>query len=245
MHILVTRPEADAAALKLPLEAMGHRVSLAPMMTISFENAEPVGVRDCTALIATSRNGLRGLEHQRAKLTPDIFKVPLYAVGPGTAALAKTLGFMRVIEGPATAADLVPLLVRDLDPSKDILVHLAGDTLAFDLNDVLTPLGFCLYQPVVYRSVPVSALPPGVAQDIAEGRIDAIVLMSPRTAQTFVNLVMKQGLVQTARKTSYICLSAAVSNQLGALQPVRTEVALKPNLEETLGAVRRLTEQFR
>jgi uroporphyrinogen-III synthase len=245
MHILVTRPEADAAALKLPLEAMGHRVSLAPMMTISFEGAEPIGVSSCTALIATSRNGLRGLEHQLAKLNLNMFNVPLYAVGPGTASLAKSLGFMNVIEGPATAADLVPLFVRDLDPSKDILVQLAGDTLAFDLKEALTPLGFCLHQPVVYRSVPASELPPSVAQDLAEGRIDAIVLMSPRTAQTFVNLVVEQGLAHAARKTSYICLSAAVLSQLDALQPVRTVVALKPNLEETLGAVRRLTEQFR
>jgi uroporphyrinogen-III synthase len=245
MHILVTRPEADAAALKLPLEAMGHRVSLAPMMTISFEGAEQIDLSSCTALIATSRNGLRGLEHQLAKLTPNMFNVPLYAVGPGTASLAKSLGFMKVIEGPATAADLVPLLVRDLQPSKDVIVHVAGDTLAFDLKEALTPLGFCFHQPVVYRSVPASQLPSGVAQDLAEGRIDAVVLMSPRTAQTFVNLVINQGLALTARKTSYICLSAAVSGQLDALQPVRTEVALKPNLEETVGAVRRLTEQFR
>lgn len=245
MRILVTRPEADAAALKLPLEGMGHRVSLAPMMTISFEAAEPIDLYGCTALIATSRNGLRGLEHQLAKLTPDIFKVPLYAVGPGTASLAKTLGFHKIIEGPAAAADLVPLLVRDLDPSKVILVQLAGDTLAFDLNEALTPLGFSLRQPVVYRSVPVSELPLEVAQDLAEGRLDAVVLMSPRTAQTFVNLVTQRGLLQQARKTSYICLSAAVSSQLDALHPVRTEVALKPNLEETIAAVRRLSDQFR
>ena len=245
MHILVTRPEADAVALKLPLEAMGHQVSHAPMIEISFADADPVDVRSCCALIATSRNGLRGLERQLATLTPDTFKLPVYAVGPGSAAAAKALGFSRVIEGPASAAGLVPLVTRDLQPSDGALVHLAGDKLAFDFHAALGPLGFELRQPVVYRSVPAAGLPEGVAQDLARGQIDAVVLMSPQTAQTFVNVTTSAGLASAARQLAFVCLSDAVLKQLDAWQPVRAEAARSPNLEETVGAVKRLTQQFR
>ncbi len=245
MHILVTRPEADAGSLALPLEAMGHRVSLAPMIEISFANADAIDLSDCTAVIATSRNGLRGLQSQVPQLGPRVLTVPLFAVGPGTAALARELGFDQIFEGPAAAADLLSLIKQHLDPAKDILVHVSGDKLAFDLAGALAPLGFTLRQPVVYRSVPVAAFPPGVADDLALGVLDAVVLMSPITAQTFAGRAVAQGLEAPARKLAFVCLSEAVAAQIQALKPREIVIAAKPNLEEILVAVAKLTEQFR
>ena len=34
MHVLVTRPETDAAELKAALEAQGHEVTVEPLLTI-------------------------------------------------------------------------------------------------------------------------------------------------------------------------------------------------------------------
>ena len=234
MHILVTRPEADAAALQVPLEAMGHRVSLAPMLEVSFNGAEPVDLDNCAGLIATSRNGLRGFEHQRPSFRPQALQLPLFAVGPGTAALARSLGFERVIEGPATAQDLVPVVSKSLKPSSGALVRLAGDNLAFDLKAALAPFGYGLRQPVVYRTAAATRLPADVEENVVLGRIDAVILMSPKTAQTFVAIVTDRGLAEAARKLSFICLSGAVAGSLAPWQPVRTAVASKPNLDEIL-----------
>jgi uroporphyrinogen-III synthase len=245
MHILVTRPEADAASLAVPLGALGHRVSVAPMMEISFASADAIDLSDCSALIATSRNGLRGLQRQMSELGQGTLALPLFAVGPGTAALARSLGFSQVIEGAATAAELVPLLTHHLNPAKDIPVHVCGDKLAFDLAAALKPLGFKFRQPVVYRSVPVSALPPGVAGDLEQERLDAVILMSPQSAQTFANVLAAQGFEGCARKLAFVCLSEAVATQIRGLSPRDIVIAAKPNLEEILVAVSKLTEQFR
>ena len=255
MHILVTRPAADADTLRQPLEAMGHRVSLAPMIEISFADAEPIDLTNCAALIATSRNGLKALEHRRASLPTEIWQLRLFAVGPGTAALARSLGFQHVIEGPGSAAELVPVITNSVRPAAGTLVHLSGDHAAFDLKAALASLGYSLRQPIAYRSMAATSLPPEVEIDFAHGRIDAVILMSPKSAQTFVSLVTARGLSDVALRACYICLSDAVARQLGAQrlgggqlgswQPLWVEVASKPNIDEILFQLSRLNKPFR
>lgn len=242
MHILVTRPEADAATLAVPLEAMGHRVSLAPMITIDY-CAELLELSGSAALIATSRNGLRALTGQGAPLPTRILALPVFVVGPGTAALARSLGFTSVIEGAGTAAGLVPAIVQHQSVEAGPLVHLAGDQLAFDLKGALSCLGYNLRQPIVYRSVAATSLPASVEQDLSRGRIEAVILMSPKSAQTFVNLVKERGLGEKASQCQYICLSAAVAEQLESLQPHGIAVAVQPALDGLLQVVSRLASQ--
>lgn len=250
MHILVTRPAADADTLRQPFEAMGHRVSLAPMIEISFADAEPIDLTECAALIATSRNGLKALEQRRADLPPEIWQLRLFAVGPGTAALARSLGFQHVIEGPGSATELVPVITNAVNPASGTLVQLSGDHAAFDIKAAMIPLGYSVRQPIVYRAMAAPSLPAEVEKDFAHGRIDAVILMSPKSAQTFVSLITARGLDDAAKKACYICLSDAVARQLGApqlggWQPLQVKVALKPNLDEILVLISRLNEPFR
>ena len=58
MHLLVTRPESDADPMRVRLEAMGHRVSLCPLITIELAPDAAVHLDGVQALVATSRNGL-------------------------------------------------------------------------------------------------------------------------------------------------------------------------------------------
>ena len=61
MHVLVTRPEPDAAELKAALEVLGHEVSLEPLLAISSLPIEPTVFEGARGVIVTSRNGLRAL----------------------------------------------------------------------------------------------------------------------------------------------------------------------------------------
>src|SRR5262245_6835476 len=101
MRLLVTRPAADAVEIKAHLVAQGHEVLIEPLVEISFEDADPIEVVGVQALVATSRNGLRALAN-----SPDFdeaLNLPVFAVGPGTAATARALGMTQVLKGPATA----------------------------------------------------------------------------------------------------------------------------------------------
>ena len=235
MRIIVTRPESDARILQARLEALGHDVIKEPLLAIDFATAEAVELAGAQAVIATSRNGLRGLE--RRNMVDEAKKLPLFAVGPGTVAAARTLGFELILSGRGTGQDLVPEILAHMDPHAGHIVHLAGDTLAFDLAGELAEHGFRIVQPVVYRMAPAKALSATTAFEITAGEADAVILLSPRTADVWVDLMRKQGLIEASRHLLHLCLSQAVARRLGPLGRIRTEIAAHPTLDELLALV--------
>jgi uroporphyrinogen-III synthase len=235
MRLLVTRPEPDALRLMASLEEAGHEATVDPLLTVSFEGTEAVDVEEAQALIATSRNALRALRASPA--LPRARQLPLFAVGKATAAEARGLGFAVVVTGAGTAAELVAHIVSALDPAAGLLVHLAGDTVAADLAGELEGHGFRVARPVVYRMLPATTFAHATVEQLAEGEIDGIILMSPRTAAIYAGLVRKHGLTSAVRSLPHFCLSAAVARRLQPLGPPPTRVAEAPRLEELLALV--------
>lgn len=235
MNILVTRPEPDALKLKARLEALDNGVVVEPLMSVEFVDDEPVDLSEAQAIIATSRNALRALKHQRSHTVAA--KLPIFAVGPGTADEARKLGFEIIITGAGHARDLVPQIIATLDPQSGMLVHLAGDTLAFDMAAELAEHGFRVEQPVVYRMAAAKSLKPQTIAAIYDGDLDAVMLLSPRTADIWVSLVKKHGIEDAARGMRHLCLSPAVARRLAPLKPSRVDAAERPTLDEMLALV--------
>jgi uroporphyrinogen-III synthase len=238
MHVLVTRAEPDASELKVQLEALGHTVTVEPLLQIEFMPLKAGAFKSAQALIATSRNGLRALA--ASPVRPHALKLPIFVVGPGTAELARTLGFARIIEGAGTAGDLVPQVAGQIEPARGTVVYLAGETFAFDLEAALENQRIAVRKVTVYRAKPSQTLTARTAQLIASGPLDAVILMSPRTAALFTQLVSAARLKDSAHRLAYLCLSKAVAQGLQGLGPVRAEVAAKPNTDEILRLVERV-----
>jgi uroporphyrinogen-III synthase len=232
MRIWVTRPEPDATALRKKLEAQGHEVVIEPLMWIDFDSADPVELDGAQALIATSRNGIRALAQTDA--IEIARELPLFAVGPGTAAAARELGVDQIIEGRGGATDLVPLILEHAEVNGGALVHLAGDTLAHDIADELRTLGFAVMQPTVYCARTSERLSTPFLPKLVLGEIDAVILLSARTARTYVRLVELHQLVRSARKLQHYCLSNAIAVALSPLQPDVIKVPNRPNIHEIL-----------
>jgi uroporphyrinogen-III synthase len=230
MRLLVTRPEPDAHREAQLLAARGHQPVLAPLLEIEFSNAA-LPLAGAQALVVTSRNALRALA-AHSELGAAL-KLPLFAVGEATAGAARDLGFTNVTTGPGTGADLAALVARDARPERGPLVHLAGETLAFDLEAALGARGFAIGKAVLYRAVPASALPAQALDLIAARRLDGVVLMSPRTARTFAELVAKHGLVTQAKSLVCYCLSEAVAEAVAPLG-CEVRVAARPREEDIL-----------
>jgi uroporphyrinogen-III synthase len=161
-------------------------------------------------------------------------------VGPATAALARELGFEQITAGEGSASDLVPLIVDSKIGKAGSFVHVAGEEVAFDLAAALAARGIEVRKVIAYRAVSTLALTPPTAQAIAGGSLDAVILMSPRTAAIFALLVGKAGLEEPARRLAYICLSANVAAALGDLAPARVNIAVRPNSSAILDAVGRV-----
>lgn len=236
MHLLLTRPDASAEAdpLKAALTAAGHRVTSAPLLTIVPVGAVPP-LDGMQGLIVTSRNALKAV----APLPEAALSLPLYAVGPGTAALARTLGFRRILEGPGTGRALQSLIAATGDPAAGPLLHLAGATLAVDLAGALKDEGFSVRTEIVYRAEPAAAFPADVAAQLAQEAFDGVVLMSPRTAKVYATLVTGAALGAAARRMTHFCLSDAVGRELASLGNVRIAVARLPNSQEMLALIAR------
>jgi uroporphyrinogen-III synthase len=235
MRLLVTRPEPDALKLKARLEALDHEATVAPLMTISFADSEPVDLSEVQALIATSRHGLTALKVQKAHTIAS--KLPVFTVGSATAREARRLGFELIITGAGTARDLVPQILATSDPQAGFLLHLAGDTLAYDLTSALEQHGFRVIQPVVYRMVPTTNFTEDVRDQIASGEVDGVMLFSPRSADIYMSLLRKHGLTRFAMPMTHYCLSKAVAARLKPLGALRIEVADHPTLEEMLALI--------
>jgi uroporphyrinogen-III synthase len=238
MHLLITRPEHDVDAFRAQLEALGHQVTSEPLLTIEHLPIAADALGDAAGLVVTSRNGVRALAASPALQAAQ--QLPIVAVGPGTAALARQLGFARINEGGGTATELVPLIADTARTLLGTLVHVRGEQVAVDLKTALRAQGVDLREIVAYRAVPATALRPGTRELLASGGIDAVILMSPRTGAIFARLIAVAGLREAAQKLVLLCLSPAVAASVEPLAPVRVEVADGPNSAGLLTTVTRV-----
>jgi uroporphyrinogen-III synthase len=231
MRLLVTRPEPDATRQAERLAARGHEPVLAPLLAIETETDMPLELDGAQALLVTSRNALRALA-----LHPDLvasLRLPLFAVGGATAKAAAELGFAKVTAGPGTGEALSRLIADTLTPKAGALVHLAGETVAFDLKSALQAKGFTLRQPVLYRAVAATGLPESALALLNAGKLDGVILMSPRTAAIFAALVVRHEALTQASRLDCYCLSAAVAQAVEPLK-ARAIVAIRPTEEDIL-----------
>ena len=231
MRVLVTRPEPDATRQAELLAARGHEPVLAPLLVIESATEMPLELDGAQALIVTSRNALRALATHRDLAASLQF--PLFAVGEATAKAATELGFTKVTSGPGTGEALSRLITETLPPNAGALVHLAGETVAFDLKSALKAKGFTLRQPVLYRALPATRLPESALSVLNAGKLDGVILMSPRTAAIFAALVVRHGALTQASRLDCYCLSAAVAQVVEPLQ-ARAIVAARPYEEDIL-----------
>lgn len=231
MRILVTRPEPDGSHEAAALAARGHEAVLAPLLAIESCGDVPLQLEGAQALLVTSRNALRALAAHR-KLG-EALKLPLFAVGEATAREAQGLGFADVTAGPGTGAALAKLVSEELNSERGPLVHLAGETLAFDLQSALQAQGFTVRQPVLYRAVPAAEFPEEALRRIEAGKLDGAILMSPRTARIFADLLAGQGAVTQGKSLVCYCLSEAVAEVVTPLG-FAVRVAARPREEDVL-----------
>jgi uroporphyrinogen-III synthase len=241
MHILVTRPREDAAGMQRALQALGHTVFVEPMLEIEFCDVSQITLACVQGLIATSRNGVRAICRHPSI---DRFRVlPIFAVGPGTVQEAAGKGFKTIIAGAGTARVLPGIIAEEVEPAAGRLLYLAGDHQATDLAGDLARRGFQIDTHVAYASRRVSALSDALVTAIAAQNLQAVILMSPRTAINFVALVLAHGLADMARKLQYFCISPAVAHELDRLSSRRDGLAVftasKPDGKEVLALLRR------
>lgn len=235
MHLLNTRPKEEADKLATELSQRGVASTVSPLLEIELLPPDAQALAGAQGLIATSRNGLKALALSAAH--HQALALPLFAVGPGTAELARSLRISNIVTGPGAARDLVPVVLAHARPGAGRLVQLGGDKLAFDLKGALTSSGVHLDVLTVYRSRPAPAFTPEALFGLRQGAIDTVLLTSPLAARAFVALANEAGLRQTCQRLVYVCLSQQIATMLAPPDPSTVHVASAPNTEATLDVI--------
>jgi uroporphyrinogen-III synthase len=242
MRLLVTRPEPDAMKLAGRLEQEGHEVAVEPLMRLTLDDTDPIDLDGASALIVTSRNALRALRASPA--LAEARHIPIFVVGKATAAEARSMGFERILVGAGRAADLVPAVAATLDSTDGLLIHLAGENLAFDLKSEFELLGFRVLQTTVYRMQATEAFSASTIDAFADEEIDGVILMSPQTARIYAHLIARHRLAYAIPKIVHFCMSTAIAGGLATLGQVRIAIPDRPTIEGLLAEIELTAAQW-
>ncbi len=221
LHVLITRPRAQATSLAREVEAQGHTVLIEPLLTIEPISDVVLPLDGVQGVVLTSTNAVPAL-------TAAARCLPIFAVGTATAAAARRAGCNDVTEAEGDAASLARRLTERCRPSDGAFLHLSGAEIRGGLAEHLADAGFELRRQVVYRAVAAEALSSAARDALAQRAIDAVLLFSPRSAKILVQLVTKSGLATYMEDTVAICLSRAVVEPCRTLRWRSVRVADRP-----------------
>ena len=232
-HALITRPREDATEVAAAVMRRGVMPVISPVLAVEQLDVE-IGrdVDRCQAILFTSGNGVRAfcrLSDRRDKHA--------YVVGSATAALARDSGFALVTSADGNSGDLARLVAGNLSAYDGPLFHAAGTAVAGDLSKLLDEAGFETVRRTLYAANPVDRLPAEAEAALGEGRLDYVLLFSPRTAKVFVRLVEAAGLEPSLGRVVAVCLSGAVAGELAGRFWKEVRIAERPTLEAMAGAV--------
>lgn len=233
MRLLVTRPEEDSAPLADALAALGHEAVMAPLLTIRFLGDTPLPEGPWQALLVTSANGARALG--RREDARPLLGLPIFAVGAASADAARAAGFARVEAAGGDVETLAVHVARVLVPEKGPLLHVAGSVVAGDLAALLGAKGFRVERAVLYEAAMAQTLPGAARKALEGGKLDGVILYSPRTARAFAALVTAAGLEACVKGLAAYCLSPAVAAAVESLPGLTVKIARRPDQAGLLG----------
>jgi uroporphyrinogen-III synthase len=226
MRLLLTRPREDAERSAAALRALGHEVMIVPVLKVEPVAAE-FGSGPWAAAILTSANAARALAgHPRHA---EIAALPVFAVGPRTAAAALAAGCTDVRAADGDGGDLAALIAAQLPDRTGRLIYLAGADRASGLEAALAEAGFAVDTCIVYRAAVDPSFARNLAAIVLDRSIDGVLHYSRRSAVAFRTAVTDPGSGINSLNCHHYCLSGQVAEPLrdGALGAV--EVATRPD----------------
>ena len=225
MRVLVTRPRRDTADLTERLKARGHRSVPAPLLEI-FSEAEAARLPvDPAALLFTSANAVHALD--------PLPHLPVFAVGTATAAAAQARGYREIQTADGDGPALLDLIRDSVTPEAGILLHARGRDLATPIAPALEAAGYRVAERIVYRAERVAEFPAPAAREIQDGRVDAALFYSARTAAAFAALLPPEARSGLSRMRA-LALGASALAELAELGFGSLEQAARPDSEALL-----------
>lgn len=214
------------------LRALGHDSQIEPLLFIDFLDCEAVSLIGVQALLITSANGIEAF----ARNSPAR-QLAVYTVGDATARKARSLGFVQVESAGGDVDDLARLVKEKLNPIAGALLHIAGSDIAGELSAELDQAGFTYHRQVLYKARQQTELSSRAIDAISTNTIDAVLVYSPRTAKTLINLMKRASLEDKTTEIVAYCLSPAVAKTLDELPWQQCRIAPEPTEDALIALI--------
>ncbi len=212
--ILLARPRPHLPRTRQALQAMGY----GPAQVLSFSLAEPQPLPltlppSATALLLTSPLACAALAQAACTL-------PVYAVGPTTAAAARAQGLQVVFTGNNNGVTLAHnITALNLPPQR--ILHLHGDKAGTDWHSILTTAGHTVTPLLAYRTHYITTLPEPIRQALHTPHSSLFIPLFSAGAARHLAKLLKQANI--APSGTALCLSSAVAAEAAHHWPqVRT-----------------------
>jgi uroporphyrinogen-III synthase len=203
--VLLTRPRAEAQALARRLRRAGHKVLLAPLSApLWLKPSLPEAV---DALVLTSARAAHAMAGDCARFAG----LPVYAIGPATAAAARRAGLAVAEHASGDRARLVDIVAHG-QAGKQVL-YACGDPLSGDLAGDLQSRGVQATALTVYQMVPVQQPPRTALAALKRREVDVVLLLSAQAARSFAAMVDAQAISRSG--LSLACLSPTIGQAAG------------------------------
>jgi uroporphyrinogen-III synthase len=232
---MITRPLEDAEPLAAELATLGVESLIEPLLSIAVTAVAAPDLTGVQGLLLTSANGVRAF----ASLSPERH-LPVYAVGNATARTALQEGFENVTSAAGNVITLAGLVQQKWQPGDGVLLHVAGSKVAGNLAEMLTLTGYQYHRAQLYHASKALALSPGGLEAIENGTLNGVVLYSPRTADSFVDLLKKAGADNCAKHLHAFCLSDSVAAKVESLSWAGVIVAASPDQAALIKSVKEM-----
>lgn len=208
--VLITRAEADGADFARLCAERGLAPILSPVMTIKIAKAD-IDLAGVQGLAFTSANGVRAFA-----ANCDVRRLPVFAVGPITAAVARDAGFVDVRIAGSDVESLARHIGAESGHRDKAILHVAGQDRAGDLVSMLAARGVRADLLTLYEASPAAALSNSAQDAIRAAPPLWVSLFSPRTASLFLAMAAEAGLLDRLKHCKAACLSDAVAEKAAA-----------------------------
>jgi len=230
--VLLTRPAGQSEALAKTLRNLGYAPFIDPLLNI-IPISKQLDSSGIQALLFTSANAVGPFCAANAERD-----LPVFAVGAASAAALRKAGFREIHTGDSGADAVARDIIRLCDPQNGSVLHVSGETIRGNPAGILDEGGFDYRREIVYRADAATEISPKTMAAIKDDKITTILFFSPRTGETFANLIGMAGLTEKCGGMMALCLSPAVAGSVRNL-PWRTVIAAKsPQTDAMIAALK-------
>ena len=212
MHILLTRPLEDCFEMILKFQSLGNKVSHLPLLRIENVNYNKIDFLNFKAIIFTSINAVKFLDHKTINK-----KILCFCVGNATENKARSIGFQNIITAEGNVENLKELILRNFDAKDGKIIYVSGEKISIDLDQELIKEGYDVKRIINYRAIDNENFDENFVKELKLNIPDIVYVYSQNSASSFLKFIKIFQLESLFMNTNLMCIgekTSAILNEI-------------------------------